>query len=99
MSFTPSVYAGQVKLSEYIGEKICGSVLLPPGLHVRLSNRCVDLVVLCHGNAFFFSFFSFLKSKCMFVSSAEITAFSDRYEEFEKINTEVLGVSIDSVVC
>jgi peroxiredoxin (alkyl hydroperoxide reductase subunit C) len=35
----------------------------------------------------------------MFVSSAEITAFSDRYEEFEKINTEVLGVSIDSVVC
>jgi peroxiredoxin 2/4 len=29
---------------------------------------------------------------------AEITAFSDRYEEFEKLNTEVLGVSIDSVV-
>nr|CAE01526.2 OJ991214_12.15 [Oryza sativa Japonica Group]CAE03165.3 OSJNBa0033G16.2 [Oryza sativa Japonica Group]CAH67594.1 OSIGBa0092M08.6 [Oryza sativa] len=40
----------------------------------------------------------FIKSKCMFVSSAEITAFSDRYEEFEKINTEVLGVSIDSVI-
>uniref|UniRef100_A0A0E0DDZ6 Peroxiredoxin n=1 Tax=Oryza meridionalis TaxID=40149 RepID=A0A0E0DDZ6_9ORYZ len=58
----------KVKLSEYIGEKICDSVLLLPGLHVRLSN-----------------------------SSAEITAFSDRYEEFEKINTEVLGVSIDSV--
>lgn len=30
---------------------------------------------------------------------AEITAFSDRYEEFDKVNTEVLGVSIDSVVC
>jgi len=30
---------------------------------------------------------------------AEITAFSDRYEEFEKLNTEILGVSIDSVVC
>jgi hypothetical protein len=30
---------------------------------------------------------------------AEITAFSDRHEEFEKLNTEVLGVSIDSVVC
>lgn len=29
---------------------------------------------------------------------AEITAFSDRYEEFSKINTEILGVSIDSVV-
>uniref|UniRef100_K3YZR3 Thioredoxin domain-containing protein n=1 Tax=Setaria italica TaxID=4555 RepID=K3YZR3_SETIT len=26
-----------------------------------------------------------------------ITAFSDRYEEFEKLNTEILGVSIDSV--
>jgi alkyl hydroperoxide reductase subunit AhpC len=30
---------------------------------------------------------------------AEITAFSDRHEEFEKINTEILGVSVDSVVC
>lgn len=29
---------------------------------------------------------------------SEITAFSDRYAEFEKLNTEVLGVSIDSVV-
>ncbi|KAF3790562.1 2-Cys peroxiredoxin BAS1-like [Nymphaea thermarum] len=28
---------------------------------------------------------------------AEITAFSDRYSEFEKLNTEVLGVSVDSV--
>ncbi|KAK3154285.1 hypothetical protein QOZ80_2BG0188570 [Eleusine coracana subsp. coracana] len=32
-----------------------------------------------------------------FVCPTEITAFSDRYEEFEKLNTEVLGVSIDSV--
>ncbi|KAG9135695.1 hypothetical protein Leryth_002426 [Lithospermum erythrorhizon] len=32
-----------------------------------------------------------------FVCPTEITAFSDRYEEFENINTEVLGVSIDSV--
>ncbi|EEF32207.1 2-Cys peroxiredoxin BAS1, chloroplastic [Ricinus communis] len=32
-----------------------------------------------------------------FVCPTEITAFSDRYAEFEKINTEVLGVSIDSV--
>jgi peroxiredoxin (alkyl hydroperoxide reductase subunit C) len=32
-----------------------------------------------------------------FVCPTEITAFSDRYEEFEKINTEVLGVSVDSV--
>ncbi|KAL6899176.1 hypothetical protein ACP4OV_005834 [Aristida adscensionis] len=32
-----------------------------------------------------------------FVCPTEITAFSDRYGEFEKLNTEVLGVSIDSV--
>ncbi|XWS43357.1 hypothetical protein CRYUN_Cryun16bG0096100 [Craigia yunnanensis] len=32
-----------------------------------------------------------------FVCPTEITAFSDRYEEFERINTQILGVSIDSV--
>ncbi|GER43382.1 peroxiredoxin 2 [Striga asiatica] len=32
-----------------------------------------------------------------FVCPTEITAFSDRYEEFQKLNTEVLGVSVDSV--
>ncbi|XVF07566.1 hypothetical protein REPUB_Repub06bG0150400 [Reevesia pubescens] len=32
-----------------------------------------------------------------FVCPTEITAFSDRHEEFEKINTEIIGVSIDSV--
>ncbi|CAH8312447.1 unnamed protein product [Eruca vesicaria subsp. sativa] len=32
-----------------------------------------------------------------FVCPTEITAFSDRYEEFKKLNTEVLGVSVDSV--
>ncbi len=31
-----------------------------------------------------------------FVCPTEIIAFSDRYEEFKKINTEVLGVSVDS---
>ncbi|KAM3147696.1 Peroxiredoxin-2 [Paramecium bursaria] len=31
-----------------------------------------------------------------FVCPTEITAFSDRAEEFRKINTEVIGVSIDS---
>ncbi|ONK72091.1 uncharacterized protein A4U43_C04F15620 [Asparagus officinalis] len=29
--------------------------------------------------------------------SPEITAFSDRYSEFEKLNTKVLGVSVDSM--
>ncbi|CAL1360434.1 unnamed protein product [Linum trigynum] len=32
-----------------------------------------------------------------FVCPTEITAFSDRHAEFEKINTEILGVSVDSV--
>jgi peroxiredoxin (alkyl hydroperoxide reductase subunit C) len=31
-----------------------------------------------------------------FVCPTEITAFSDRYEEFKTLNTEVLGVSVDS---
>jgi len=31
-----------------------------------------------------------------FVCPTEITAFSDRYEEFSALNTEVLGVSVDS---
>jgi peroxiredoxin 2/4 len=31
-----------------------------------------------------------------FVCPTEITAFSDRYEEFKKINTEILGASVDS---
>nr|XP_043608972.1 2-Cys peroxiredoxin BAS1, chloroplastic-like [Erigeron canadensis] len=32
-----------------------------------------------------------------FVCPTEITAFSDRHAEFEKLNTEILGVSVDSV--
>ena len=31
-----------------------------------------------------------------FVCPTEITAFSDRYEEFTALNTEILGVSVDS---
>jgi peroxiredoxin (alkyl hydroperoxide reductase subunit C) len=31
-----------------------------------------------------------------FVCPTEITAFSDRQEEFKKLNTEILGVSVDS---
>lgn len=31
-----------------------------------------------------------------FVCPTEITAFSDRYDEFKSLNTEVLGVSVDS---
>jgi peroxiredoxin (alkyl hydroperoxide reductase subunit C) len=31
-----------------------------------------------------------------FVCPTEITAFSDRYEEFKKLDTEILGVSVDS---
>ncbi|KAK4582661.1 hypothetical protein RGQ29_025745 [Quercus rubra] len=32
-----------------------------------------------------------------FVCPTEITAFSDRHAEFEQLNTEILGVSVDSV--
>jgi peroxiredoxin 2/4 len=31
-----------------------------------------------------------------FVCPTEVTAFSDRYEEFSKLNTEVFGISVDS---
>ncbi|MGB7416440.1 MAG: peroxiredoxin [Thermosynechococcaceae cyanobacterium] len=31
-----------------------------------------------------------------FVCPTEITAFSDRYSEFQSLNTEVLGISVDS---
>nr|YP_009244039.1 thiol-specific antioxidant protein [Gelidium elegans]AMK96281.1 thiol-specific antioxidant protein [Gelidium elegans] len=31
-----------------------------------------------------------------FVCPTEITAFSDAYESFQKINTEILGISVDS---
>ncbi|XP_077230834.1 uncharacterized protein LOC143863918 isoform X2 [Tasmannia lanceolata] len=34
----------------------------------------------------------------MFVCPTEITAFSDRHADFEKLNTEILGVSTDSVL-
>ena len=32
-----------------------------------------------------------------FVCPTEVSAFSDRYEEFKTLNTEILGVSVDSV--
>ncbi|CAM6013879.1 unnamed protein product [Sphagnum balticum] len=32
-----------------------------------------------------------------FVCPTEITAFSDKYDEFKKLNTEVIGISTDSV--
>ena len=35
-------------------------------------------------------------TRSAFAGPTEITAFSDRYEEFKKIGTEVLGVSVDS---
>nr|YP_009296377.1 thiol-specific antioxidant protein [Thorea hispida]AOM65312.1 thiol-specific antioxidant protein [Thorea hispida]ARX95872.1 alkyl hydroperoxide reductase subunit AhpC [Thorea hispida]UNJ79157.1 thiol-specific antioxidant protein [Thorea hispida] len=31
-----------------------------------------------------------------FVCPTEITAFSDQYESFQKLNTEILGISVDS---
>ena len=34
-----------------------------------------------------------------FVCPTEITAFSDRYQDFTSLNTEILGVSVDSKHC
>ena len=34
-----------------------------------------------------------------FVCPTEITAFSDRYKDFSELNTEILGVSVDSKHC
>jgi len=34
-----------------------------------------------------------------FVCPTEITAFSDRYQDFSELNTEILGVSVDSKHC
>lgn len=33
---------------------------------------------------------------CRFVCPTELTAFSDRHAEFKALNTEILGVSVDS---
>ena len=52
---------------------------------VKLSNYRGKYVVV------FFYPFDFT-----FVCPTEIPAFSDRYKEFESLNTEVLGVSVDS---
>ncbi|KAK9070554.1 hypothetical protein SSX86_010956 [Deinandra increscens subsp. villosa] len=35
--------------------------------------------------------------QCAMAAIVEITTFSDRYAEFEKLNTEILGISVDSV--
>nr|QCI07641.1 2-Cys peroxiredoxin [Nitophyllum punctatum] len=34
-----------------------------------------------------------------FVCPTELTAFSDRYSEFKDLNTEILGISVDSEYC
>lgn len=34
-----------------------------------------------------------------FVCPTELTAFSDMYDEFQKLNTEILGISVDSEYC
>lgn len=82
----------QVKLSDYIGKKyvilffypLDFTFVCPTGEDKTLA--LVSRRFICSG----------LMNEHMML--AEITAFSDRYEEFEKLNTEVLGVSIDSVV-
>ena len=50
----------------------------------------------CSKRDFRFTPFFFLYCST-FVCPTEIIAFSDRVEEFKKINTEVIAVSVDSV--
>lgn len=89
----------QVKLSDYIGKK-----------YVILFFYPLDFTFVCPTGEF--ETFGASSIGCQIASErwfdealinaclifAEITAFSGRYEEFEKLNTEILGVSIDSVV-
>lgn len=87
----------QVKLSEYIGKKyvilffypLDFTFVCPTGKFK--TSLCSQISYLWTGN--------YLELFLPIIHYAEITAFSDRYEEFNKLNTEVLGVSVDSVVC
>lgn len=51
----------------------------------------------CSKRDFRFTPFFFVLYCSTFVCPTEIIAFSDRVEEFKKINTEVIAVSVDSV--
>lgn len=94
----------QVKLSDYIGKKyvvlffypLDFTFVCPTG---KLTLRTIKLIVYST------MYFKIYNSRiCIYppclpvVFCVEITAFSDRHAEFEKLNTEILGVSIDSVV-
>lgn len=98
----------QVKLSEYIGKKyvilffypLDFTFVCPTGqfktyshIHYCQNLKTATLYISCELITYFILFLLFFN---FFMT--EITAFSDRYEEFQKLNTEVLGVSIDSVV-
>lgn len=85
----------QVKLSDYIGKKYVILFFYP--LDFTFVCPTGALTILCSVKETIHFCLSFLK--CIHANFAEITAFSDRHEEFEKINTEILGVSVDSVVC
>nr|GMC86208.1 2-Cys peroxiredoxin BAS1, chloroplastic [Ipomoea batatas] len=75
-----------VKLSEYIGKK-----------YVILFFYPLDFTFVCPtGNSSDIPL-AYNEIEPEMFAAEQITAFSDRYEEFQKLNTEVLGVSIDSV--
>ena len=102
----------QVTLSEYIGKKYVILFFYPLDFTFVCPTgqfdvwKCQLKFDSCGHwiSSFCFFFFSHSHGGCWiyfipFLNHfAEITAFSDRYEEFEKLNTEILGVSIDSVV-
>ncbi|KAE8786044.1 2-Cys peroxiredoxin BAS1, chloroplastic [Hordeum vulgare] len=82
-----------VKLSDYIGKKYVILFFYP--LDFTFVCPTGALTILCSVKETIHFCLSILK--CLHANFAEITAFSDRHEEFEKINTEILGVSVDSV--
>jgi peroxiredoxin (alkyl hydroperoxide reductase subunit C) len=86
----------QVKLSDYRGKK-----------YVVLFFYPLDFTFVCPTGEITHHFIRYALLRSMISCNsifhamhvAEITAFSDQYAEFEKLNTEVIGISIDSVVC
>lgn len=90
------LFSMQVKLSDYRGKKYVVLFFYP----LDFTFVC-PTGILCLPSSLWTEF---VNSRCSYTDHVvsvctEITAFSDRHGEFEKLNTEVIGVSIDSVVC
>lgn len=87
----------QVKLSDYIGKKNVILFFYPLDFTFVCPTGLSLLQTIINWHFKFYWHLNILIVPPTFFF-AEITAFSDRYEEFKALNTEVLGVSVDSVV-